>query len=543
MIVKVFPSKGGGSGSSMIDYLCGKDREREQARVLRGNPDETLQIIQSLNFSENYFAGCLSFEEKDIDEKTKIELMNSFEECLFTGLDANQWNCLWVEHTDKGRLELNFVIPKVELTTGRALNPYWKDQDFNRVDLWKDIQNDKHGFTNPNDPQKRRMLTTERFEPKERQDFKEALTEYLLQEIKNGNLTHSITRGYRDSIVEKLEEQGLTVVRQGKDYISIKHPTDPNGKNLRLKGGIYDQSFRLDQKLKAEYAEIKGEREPSDRTNGERLSGSDNRLRKMEDRYTRMLNAKRNFHIERYIQTKPRSRKINQSAEPATECQDKNLRSERLYDRGGTLGDSRTNIRSDIRHYDGDGLDKERRIERVEDGNSLRRENAVHIGRQDQRSKDNELQYRNGRETDISTLCRNRTSLLQQEMGRKESRFTDFTHEQERKITDDRDRANIVRYAESVRSTVQQSDERIRKHNGSIRSIGQTSNAVRARKPINERFRATVERLKQTLDQFRSVFSEFQETVRSRVNQIIESRQPKAPSHSRSRDDGHGMSL
>ena len=542
MIVKVFPSKGGGSGSSMIDYLCGKDREREQARVLRGNPDETLQIIQSLNFSENYFAGCLSFEEKDIDEKTKIELMNSFEECLFTGLDANQWNCLWVEHTDKGRLELNFVIPKVELTTGRGLNPYWKGMDFNRVDCWKNIQNEKYGFTNPNDPQKRKMLTTARFEAQERQDFKESLTEYLLQEIRNGNIKHSITRGYRDGIIEKIQEQGLTVVRQGKDYISIKNPADPNGKNLRFKGGLYDQSYRLGDRLQEQNSEIKRERETSNGTNRAGLSGTDERLRKMEERYKAMLDAKRNFHIARYIQTKPRSRKNNQHEDQRTESQYNDLRSESLYDRGDTLGDSRTNIRSGIRHYDGDGLDKERRIERVEDGNSLRRENAVHIGRQDQRSKDNELQYRNGRETDISTLCRNRTSLLQQEMGRKESRFTDFTHEQERKISDDRDRANIVRYAESVRSTVQQSDERIRKHNGNIRSIGQTSNAVRARKPINERFRATVERFKQSFGQFKEFLSNLERQASQYYKSLIESRQPKAPSQSHSRDDDMSMS-
>lgn len=537
MIVKVFPSKGGGSGGSMIDYLCGKDREREQARVLRGNPDETLQIIQSLNFSENYFAGCLSFEEKDIDEKTKIELMNSFEECLFTGLDANQWNCLWVEHKDKGRLELNFVVPKVELTTGRALNPYWKDQDFNRVDLWKDIQNEKQGFTNPNDPTKRRELIVPRFEPQNRQEQKEILTEYLKTKIEAGEISYELGNGYRRGMVKAIEELGLEVTRQGKDYISVKDPNDPNSKNLRLKGAIYEQGYYLGRESKR----ADSERETAVRT---RLSRSDDCLREMEDRYTRMLDAKRNFHIERYIQTKPRSRKNNQHEDQRTESQYNDLRSECLYDRGDTLGDSRSSVSGDNSSVFRGDLDKERRTGQVENRDSLRRENLVNNGRQNQRDIYNGVQYRNEREADISTLCGSRANLLQQAMGRKDERFADFTHTTtEKEITDDRDRTNIVRYAESVRSTVQQSDERIRKHNGSIRSIGQTSNAVRARKPINERFRATVERLKQTLDQFRSVFSEFQETVRRRVNQIIESRQPKAPSHSRSRDDGHGMSL
>lgn len=527
MIVKVFPSKGGGSGGSMIDYLCGKDREREQARVLRGNPDETLQIIQSLNFSENYFAGCLSFEEKDIDEKTKIELMNSFEECLFTGLDANQWNCLWVEHTDKGRLELNFVVPKVELTTGRALNPYWKDQDFNRVDLWKDIQNEKQGFTNPNDPTKRRELIVPRFEPQNRQEQKEILTEYLKTKIEAGEISYELGNGYRRGMVKAIEELGLEITRQGKDYISVKDPNDPNSKNLRLKGAIYEQGYYLGRESKR----ADSERETAVRT---RLSRSDDRLREMEEQYTKMLNAKHEFHIARYINTKPRNQRR------VEEIREKNLYS-RSIDRFGDRGNIRSG--SDILHNN-DNVETER-IERIGERDRNSSEDLDNIGRENERSSNSYLYAHDqkGRENYGYSLRGIRTDTNQQLFWEKRAVQSNQTEEKE--ITDDRDRANIVRYTESVRSTVQQSDERIRKHNGSIRSIGQTSNAVRARKPINERFRATVERFKQTLDQFRSVFSEFQETVRSRVNQIVESRQPKqskVPSRSRSRDDDRGMS-
>ncbi|WP_418516823.1 hypothetical protein ACKT8B_24590 (plasmid) [Escherichia coli] len=33
---------------------------------------------------------------------------------LMPGLEKNQYSILWVEHQDKGRLELNFVIPNME---------------------------------------------------------------------------------------------------------------------------------------------------------------------------------------------------------------------------------------------------------------------------------------------------------------------------------------------------------------------------------------------------------------------------------------------
>ena len=49
--------------------------------------------------------------------------MQSFEETLLAGLERDQYDITWIEHTDKGRLELNFVIPNVELSTGSDYSP------------------------------------------------------------------------------------------------------------------------------------------------------------------------------------------------------------------------------------------------------------------------------------------------------------------------------------------------------------------------------------------------------------------------------------
>ena len=159
MIVQFF-ARGKGGGSGPTDYLLGKDRAREDATLLRGDPDETAAIIDGSQYAKKYTSGCLSFEETNISEEKKRELMDSFEECIFAGLDANQYNCLWVEHRDKGRLELNFVIPNVELTTGKRLQPFYHESDKGRVDAWRTIQNLTHGFTDPDDPANRQALTT-----------------------------------------------------------------------------------------------------------------------------------------------------------------------------------------------------------------------------------------------------------------------------------------------------------------------------------------------------------------------------------------------
>ncbi len=123
MIVKIH-SRGAGSGSGPVDYLLGKDRQREQARVLRGNPEHVRELIDGCDFARAYTSGVLSFQEPDIADAEKSRLMDEWEHTLLTGLDRDQYACLWVEHRDKGRLELNFVIPNIELQSGKRLQPY-----------------------------------------------------------------------------------------------------------------------------------------------------------------------------------------------------------------------------------------------------------------------------------------------------------------------------------------------------------------------------------------------------------------------------------
>ncbi|MBW6086045.1 relaxase/mobilization nuclease domain-containing protein [Escherichia coli] len=66
------------------------------------------------------------------------KVMASFERVLMPGLEKNQYSILWVEHRDKGRLELNFVIPNMELQTGKRLQPYYDRADRPRIDALAD---------------------------------------------------------------------------------------------------------------------------------------------------------------------------------------------------------------------------------------------------------------------------------------------------------------------------------------------------------------------------------------------------------------------
>jgi len=138
MIVKFF-KYGSGDGKGAFNYLLNHRVEDGTSRVLRGNADLTLSIIQSLKTKRKYKSGCLSFEEKDISATLKEEIMDLFEETIFPGITEENRNIVWIEHTDKGRLELNFVIPRVELSTFKAFNPYYhKTGDKKRFSLFRD---------------------------------------------------------------------------------------------------------------------------------------------------------------------------------------------------------------------------------------------------------------------------------------------------------------------------------------------------------------------------------------------------------------------
>ena len=131
MIIKYF--RGGKSKSGAVEYLLNERVEQGTARVLRGNSQITKQLIKENTNKLKYRSGCLSFEESFLIERDKKEIMDLFEQSTFAGLDKDQYNILWVEHTDKNRIELNFVIPRLELTSMNEYNQHWHKADQKRL--------------------------------------------------------------------------------------------------------------------------------------------------------------------------------------------------------------------------------------------------------------------------------------------------------------------------------------------------------------------------------------------------------------------------
>ncbi|MDE1704952.1 relaxase/mobilization nuclease domain-containing protein [Acinetobacter baumannii] len=290
MIVDFF-RHGSGLSKGCLDYLLGEDREREHAQVLSGDVELTGQLIDSSPFAKKYTSGCLSFYEHDLSDQDKQQIMQNFEECLFPGLDKDQYQILWVQHQDKvnqdtgeTRLELNFVIPNVELSTGKRLQPFYAPVDLDRVDLFKQIINTEHSLYDPDDPEHRQLFLNKKNLPKDIKDFKEQLHQRVYRAVSNGEVAD------RQELVQWLESNQINVTRQVKNSISIENPYEGAKRPIRLEGEIYEQGFRATgeyrQEVQQRIEEYRGTTSERYRTN-------------VTD-YQRQLEHKSQYYCDRY---------------------------------------------------------------------------------------------------------------------------------------------------------------------------------------------------------------------------------------------------
>ena len=267
MIVKFF-RRGQGSGAGPLNYLLGgKDTPREGAKVLYGDPRLTEQLINTTPFKQKYKSGVLSFTEDatQFTDEQKKDIMQRFEETLFVGLEPDQYDILWVEHTDKGgRLELNFVIPCQELRSGKRLQPFYAGADLVRVNAFKNIINQEYELTDPNEPERKRLTNPyvnnaprptpydrpSKSKKKEQEKEDDEIianpeSTFALKEAIDRRMRHSLAEGSlnnRSSVLYYLEDMGLTIKRATKSSISVSHPAMK--RNVRLKGTIYEEGFQ-----------------------------------------------------------------------------------------------------------------------------------------------------------------------------------------------------------------------------------------------------------------------------------------------------------
>lgn len=330
--------KTGNNGSKgLMDYMLkesDKKTPRKGATVLRGDVETQAKLIDSLvgDFKQQYVCGCFSFEESpdEVTEEQKNEIMDGAEEIIRGGLDPDRVSITWIEHTDKinketgkPRLELNYIVAQVDLEHGRQYQPYIHHRDMPLFNAFKDIQNIKHGFTEPDDPIKKQDYKQVKDLPQGVAEVKKALTLHLHHMIAEGVINN------REDIKKEFVNLGFEISRAGKNYISLKRPD--GGQNIKFtsskEGSLYDINFRPSA-TSAE--EIRRASEEFNRNKPERLRSAqrvyETELGRKRDRNNDRHNRKPNPYKNRNIIKRREAKKEDKRKHAERDNSDRNSR-------------------------------------------------------------------------------------------------------------------------------------------------------------------------------------------------------------------------
>lgn len=333
MLIKFF-AQGQGAGHGAVEYCTRHDdpisREPRQPapEVMRGDPALTIALIDgpASRFKHHYTSGVISFAKEDAPTKAEQEaLIDSFEAMAFAGLSPEQYNILWVKHTHCDRVELHFVVPRVELTSGKSLNvapPGPIKADGRRAvhpvfDHWRDYWNHTKGWARPDDPERQRLIEPKHQALKSAGELRQGLdhvpdpaqiiTAYLSQQVELGLVND------RASLLASLHDAGLETPRTGKHYITVLDPQ--TGERFRLRGALYEQHFDPASLERTSTPEARdrpagrGEPDPERaREAGERLAESVRKRAEFNRSRYRQDHARRAFEAwgtERHVERDP----------------------------------------------------------------------------------------------------------------------------------------------------------------------------------------------------------------------------------------------
>ena len=108
-----------------------------------------------------YTSGVIAWSKSDNPTDAEVsEVLDEFEKHAFAGLQPNQYHFTAVLHEeDDGSKHVHFLVPRIELETGKALNiaPPGHEKYF---DPLRDYFNYSKGWSRPDDPTLQRDTQT-----------------------------------------------------------------------------------------------------------------------------------------------------------------------------------------------------------------------------------------------------------------------------------------------------------------------------------------------------------------------------------------------
>lgn len=326
-----FATRGQGRGAGPVGY-CVKTtvvQAKKEAvtrdpppTVLRGDPDATERLIDSLEFRYRYKSGVLSFAPGEvITPEMERDIMDRFEAVAFAGLEPDQYDILWVRHEHAGHHEIHFVTPRVELTTGKSLNICPPGRGARAAyDDFRSMINAEYGLADPDDPARerdiqhpqgdRRAVTWEELGASEIVSVAKRRIE--LRELAHSLIAKRVEAGLirdRDSLLEQVQELGFDVTRASKSSITLLHPDDPDGTRFKMKGAIYGVGWELESTIAAA-------NQPRERD----YSGRDERAaERYAQRVEQHIQRRTAYNRGRYAKPEPEPGEAHEVADAVTE--------------------------------------------------------------------------------------------------------------------------------------------------------------------------------------------------------------------------------
>lgn len=280
-----------------INYLKGshdhKGVERKPLpRFLTGSETDCLVACDTITRKHKYVSGTLAFEpnERPTDQQL-MEVVKSFRSTFMAGLEHGvNFTDFWNIHEDKGRIELNYVIPLTELATGKQMNPFpvgKAKEDFK--DAFDATWNHTLGF----DQVVRNPLkaSSSKFETKVLPHSDSELAKQIKftkpdKDSISANIGYQIHQGKitnRQQLCDYLENFGQ-ITRINDKFISLK--VHGSQKAFRLKGPVYEYG--------ADFKSLKNEFLTKGADYRKQLNDAD--FQKANDTLKRLTDSRRQFN-------------------------------------------------------------------------------------------------------------------------------------------------------------------------------------------------------------------------------------------------------
>lgn len=271
MLIKFFRGKHN-NVMHAFNYLLDKKRVKNgTAKLLNNynNVEEFKLFYKNLNknkYKSNlYTSGVISFdkdESKKITNEQIEQIIDEFLGTLMPGIPHHNYLKSFIKHTDKGRIEVHFVIGNFIFNDKniKKKTAYLHKADFKKFEIFERYINKKYKL---NDPEVKHDINSISYDnvdinmllskKKTKKEIKEEIHNHLIKMIYKRKINN------RNELIEYLKSKNIKINRTGKDYITIII----KDKKIRLKGDIYSENFT--SVLNLENVNIKEKKEIKDK--------------------------------------------------------------------------------------------------------------------------------------------------------------------------------------------------------------------------------------------------------------------------------------